>query len=124
MKKYSFLLLSALIASSAYGSIPALCGSAVMNIHEKNPDLEGFSIQQFPDWDKDKQIYAGGHPYIVFYKFKKSMDHIVFYSASGQVMGGEWEKLPNSHWKKYKLKPVDDLHHECRGNNSLHIQEE
>jgi hypothetical protein len=119
MKKYLTLIVFSLIASSAYGTSLIPCGLAVMNIHEKNPNLEGFAIQQYPDWDKETKVYEKGHPYIVFYKFKKGMDHIVFYSASGQVLGGEWEKLPKSHWKKYKLRPVEDLHHECRGNNSL-----
>src|SRR5690554_3222852 len=105
MNKFFTAILVLLIGSPSYGESLIPCGLAVMNIHEKNPNLEGFAIQQHPDWDKESKVYEKGHPYIVFYKFRKGMDHIVFYSASGQVMGGEWEKLPISHWKKYKLLP-------------------
>ncbi|MFS1526397.1 hypothetical protein ACL7TT_20320 [Microbulbifer sp. 2304DJ12-6] len=119
MKKYTLSFLFLVCASLAHGSLPPPCGWEIMNIHEKNPKLDGFAIQQYPDWDKDRKIYKDGHPYIVFFKFKGSMDHIVFYSASGQVMGGEWEKLPDSHWDKYKLQDIDELYHECRGHHTL-----
>ncbi|WP_156035308.1 hypothetical protein [Microbulbifer sp. HZ11] len=119
MKKYILTIFVLAATSLAHGSLPPPCGWEIMNIHEKNPGLEGFAIQQYPDWDKDKKVYRDGHPYIVFFKFKSGMDHIVFYSASGQVMGGEWTKLPDSHWEEYKLRGVADLYHECRGHHSL-----
>lgn len=64
MNKFFTVILILLIGSPSYGESLIPCGLAVMNIHEKNSNLEGFAIQQHPDWDKETKIYEKGHPYI------------------------------------------------------------
>lgn len=107
-----FLLLVSNIAV-AESIIP--CGWGVMNLHEKNPDLVGFSIKQQPE--SGNRNYIDAHPYAVAFIFKSDPAHIVYYSPSGQVLGGDWEVIESAHWAGKTLQPVENLYHACRGSN-------
>ena len=106
-------LLSICNLSFAESIIP--CGWGVMNLHEKNSNLVGFSIKQQPDSENSNYIEA--HPYAVAFVFNSGPAHLVYYSPSGQVLGGDWEVVDNGHWGLQNLQPVESMYHECRGTN-------
>lgn len=111
-----FLTVILPLSTTTNASLPIRCGYGVMNLHEKNNDLIGYAIQQEPT-PKDHRNYNGSHPYIVVFLFKKYRAHVMFYSPSGQALGGQWEQLTTKHWAVANMKPISDLHRECRGNN-------
>lgn len=110
--KVIYLLLVSNVAI-AESIIP--CGWGVMNLHEKNPDLIGFSIKQQPD--SGNKSYVKAHPYAVAFIFNSGPAHLVYYSPSGQVLGGGWEVIESGHWAGQNLQPVKKLYYECRGSN-------
>lgn len=85
-----------------------------MNLHEKNENLLGFSTKQFPE--SNNPSYEGAHPYLVVFTFKSGPAHFVYYSPSGQVLGGDWERIEEKHWAYKGMKKPDELWHECRGS--------
>lgn len=119
MKKVAMCLCRALALtlvsnlSLAESIIP--CGWGVMNLHEKNEELVGFSTKQQPDYDNPN--YTNAHPYAVAFIFKSGPAHLVYYSPSGQVLGGDWEVLESEHWARKNIESVESLYHQCRGSN-------
>lgn len=69
-----------------------------VNIHEKNPDLVGVYVQQFPDCPHDAARYEGKHPATVIYVFKNNKAHQMEYAPDGRVLSGFWWDVSADDW--------------------------
>ena len=83
---------------AAFGALPIACGKTWINLHQKNPDLIGISVQQLPDNKSDEAAYKGKHPAMIVYVFKDGKAHQVSYTPSGQIENGWWWDIPVNHF--------------------------
>ena len=80
-------------------------------IHEKNPDLVGVYVQQFPDCDGDGEakLYEGKHPCMIIYVFKNRRAHQLGYWPDGRIRSGFWWSVAEDHsiWSRLEKVPPE-----------------
>ncbi len=64
-----------------------------VNIHEKNENLVGVRVQQFPDCQHDAKPHEGKHPAMILFVFRDGAVHQLAYDPDGRVTGGFWWKI-------------------------------
>jgi len=90
MKSIAICVLAILLSSCASPHR----NSAWVNIHQKNADLVGVRVQQYPDCMGDRERYKGRHPAMVIFVFKNNKAHQLGYEPDGRVTSGFWWEVP------------------------------